>query len=97
MLNIFNLVLRNILYRRSKIFWTDDSYNRIWMASLDGSNATILISSALSCPGKVFDLLVNVFIACMHDLLVSKGGIAWDWINEKLYWTDFCTGVIRSI
>ena len=31
----------------------------------------------------------------MHGLFVSKGGIAWDWINEKLYWTDFCTGVIE--
>ena len=33
------------------MFWTDDVYNRIWMANLNGSNATILISSGITCPG----------------------------------------------
>ena len=54
-----------LLYRRSKVFWTDDCYNRIWMANLDGSNATVLISSALSCPGEGFDLLVNIFMCLL--------------------------------
>ena len=31
----------------------------------------------------------------MYMTFFNKGGIAWDWINEKLYWTDFCTGVIE--
>ena len=22
--------------------------------------------------------------------IVSTGDLAWDWINEKLYWTDSC-------
>ena len=39
------------IYRRSKMFWTDDTYNRIWMANLNGTNATLLINSDLSCPG----------------------------------------------
>ena len=33
------------------MFWTDDTYNRIWTAGLDGTNATVLISTDLSCPG----------------------------------------------
>ena len=59
-----------IIYRRSKIFWTDDSYNRIWMANLDGSNATVLISSSLSCPGEGFVLLVNTFMCLLLAWLI---------------------------
>ena len=22
------------------------------------------------------------------DLKLISGGVAWDWVNEKLYWTD---------
>ncbi len=25
----------------------------------------------------------------------SLGGISWDWINEKLYWTDSCKDTIE--
>lgn len=33
------------------MFWTDDTYNRIWMAKLNGTRATTLITTGLSCPG----------------------------------------------
>lgn len=28
-------------------------------------------------------------------LLSSLEGLAWDWINEKLYWTDYCQDEIE--
>lgn len=27
--------------------------------------------------------------------MVYIDGIAWDWINEKLYWTDYCKDTIE--
>ena len=33
------------------MYWTDDNSNRIWMANLNGTRATIMISTRLSCPG----------------------------------------------
>lgn len=23
-------------------------------------------------------------------LITSAAGLAWDWVNQKLYWTDYC-------
>ncbi len=35
------------------MFWTDDNYNRVYRAPLDGSTSgTILVNSGLSCPRK---------------------------------------------
>ena len=33
------------------MYWTDDSNNRIYKASLNGSNSVVLLSTDLSCPG----------------------------------------------
>ena len=68
------------------MLWTDDTYNRIWKAKLDGTRATVIISTRLSCPGLV-KTMFNQFYSLID-------GIAWDWINEKLYWTDTCTRLL---
>lgn len=23
-------------------------------------------------------------------MFLCVGGLAWDWVNQKLYWTDYC-------
>ena len=31
----------------------------------------------------------------MFLVLCNTEGLAWDWVNEKLYWTDHCDDVIE--
>ena len=31
---------------------------------------------------------MNYFLTHLSSICV--GGIAWDWVNQKLYWTDYC-------
>lgn len=26
----------------------------------------------------------------MRLTFLCVGGLAWDWVNQKLYWTDYC-------
>ncbi len=26
----------------------------------------------------------------MDFIIIATGGLAWDWVNEKLYWCDAC-------
>ena len=42
------------------MYWTDDTYNRIWTAKLDGTRATTMISTRLSCPGLDLVCLLRV-------------------------------------
>ena len=39
--------------RRYDMFWTDDNNNRIWRAKLNGTQASIMISTRLNCPGRI--------------------------------------------
>ena len=25
-----------------------------------------------------------------HGIIIHLAGLAWDWVNQKLYWTDNC-------
>ena len=58
------------------MFWTDDRNNRIWMARLNGTGATLLISTGLSCPGQcrqVIEEALNYRITAF--LLITQMGL----------------------
>lgn len=38
-------------------------------------------------------ILQSIVIAII--IALPADGIAWDWINEKLYWTDYCADTIE--
>ena len=71
------------------MFWSDTSSDRIYRAWINGTGVTQLINSGLSntcmMSYSVLILLSNIIINFVAD------GLAWDWINEKLYWADVST------
>ena len=43
------------------MFWTDDTNNRIWRAKLNGTGASIMISTRLNCPGWTITIICDIF------------------------------------
>ncbi len=74
------------------MFWSDTNSDRIYRSWINGTGATVLISSGLSNTCKIDTIEMHIGIllfACCAD------GLAWDWINEKLYWADASTDRIE--
>lgn len=86
---ITQIIKKTLFIRRNKLYWTDDTNNRLYRANLDGSDSSVILSTDLSCPGG--------FLQCSFTLILvfSSDGLAWDWINQKLYWTDYCKDTIE--
>ena len=38
---------------------------------------------------------INQFKNIINNNIITTGGLAWDWVNEKIYWTDACGGKIE--
>ena len=73
------------------MFWSDINSDRIYRASLNGAGATVLINSGLSVTCMVDYCTVKIILwSCF-----VADGLAWDWVNEKLYWADAGTNKIE--
>ncbi len=55
--SMLNLIFTS---RRYDMFWTDDNNNRIWRAKLNGTQASIMISTRLNCPGWIYLMIIYV-------------------------------------
>lgn len=73
--------------RRNYLFWMDINSDQLYRSLLNGMQATILVNSGIQCSGITNHILAN---QPYHLLPLKLEGLAWDWVNEKLYWTDSC-------
>ncbi|RXG71249.1 Low-density lipoprotein receptor-related protein 4 [Armadillidium vulgare] len=78
------------------IYWTDVGEHSISRAHFNGSGQQVLVSTNLGISSETFLLSVTVCLFNMQNsstlrydfFLELPGGLAIDWINQKLYWTD---------
>ena len=76
-----------IMIRRNYLFWMDtNGINRLYRSLLNGSQVTTLVTSDIGCSGWHYVYIHSVLIS-VH---MYAEGLAWDWVGEKLYWTDNC-------
>ena len=69
------------------MFWADASTRAIYRAWLNGTGATVLVTG-LSQPRTYTYIRIIIIWFVFYFKIYHAEGLAWDWINEKLYWTD---------
>ena len=73
------------------MFWMDYNRDQLYRSWLNGSEPTILVSTGIQCSGKV-----NILASYSYSpSYFHSEGLAWDWVNEKFYWTDHCQDEIE--
>jgi hypothetical protein len=72
------------VYTGGRPYALDYDYRRKYMFWSDDNSNTIYRARL---DGSQSTLLINSGISCPL-------GLAWDWVNEKLYWTDYCGNYI---
>lgn len=86
------LVANNIFKpRRGYAFWSDFSSDTIIRSYLNASERVVFVTGGMSCVCKSTIMRI---ISIIQGIYFSDD-VAWDWINEKLYWTDLCASDVE--
>ena len=73
---------------QNQVFWSDVTLDSISKSNTNGKGKHSIIYLFFSCPGKDQKVIAL-------NSLESPAGLAVDWINEKVYWTDAGTDKIE--
>ena len=71
--------------------WTDVMFHAIYVGNFNGSNISSVITTDITTPGDHNIQIIRLRNStCISFSLIPSliDGIAWDWCNKKLYWTD---------
>ena len=73
------------------MYWTDVGNKSIYRAFINGTGVTELVTTGLGVPSELtlsFQRMFSLLQYISDQLCTYAGGLAWDWVNQKLYWTD---------
>lgn len=83
------------------MYWTDTKVNQttIYKAFINGTGVKELVTTGLGTPGELtfLPVLSSVAYYLIEIMCISAEGVAWDWVNQRLYWTDTSKQVIEVL
>lgn len=95
------LIHLDYLYRENLLFWIDPHTKQIYRASLELNQKSLMHTNnnnnnnGQQTLAKLSSLRLNGTQSIVRSGLVEPSGLAVDWINLRLYWTDAGAGRVE--